>query len=915
MQPVSRSIARTARLGVFLVRASTAWTLFAAIGACDDPSDILDPPPPSAGNPSALVSEPLAAVPIGATVASRDAMAVSEVPEAAVPAERIVYVSLPSGSYQAGSTAMIRNTAGGPTFLQSVVDGGFDPVAVSAGVGDTVAIEILGDGRVLAQFEIPVLRSKRPEVVRTRPPKGKRDIALNSRATVIFSEPIDANSANSSSIVLSRGGMTVPGSVRVFAGGLAAEFIPSAPLARQTVYGLVITQSVTDLDGDPLAAGMSVEFTTGDSAVPPVTQVEVTPPSATLEAGDVIGEVVQLSATVRGDAGVLTDRELIWSTSDPSIAVVSNTGLVTARGPGVAVITATSEGRSGVAQITVVPTPVARINIGPLNPAVGEGGTIVLHATTFDRNDRLVSGRQRLWQSSAAHVASVDQRGLVTGLEAGTTTVTVTSEGIVGTTTVAVGGPVLVDRIAIDPPSAAIRVGETTEHAFRAFRCDAEINGCAPVTGQAVSWSSSDTTVATVDVNGRLTATRPGTVAITARIDGITGLAPVTVLPPSPLAFTAIAAGNQSTCAVTAAGTPYCWGDNFFGQLGTGELGIGSGSRPSWTPAAVAPVAVSGGHSFTSIGSGSWHACGLTIDSDAHCWGKASSARLGQPVPADAPICEVAQQSGTSRPACVPFPIPVLGALPAFGELSAGTLHTCGLTTGAEVYCWGGDHLGQVGDGGGVTAYGITPVRVALDRSVASLSAGAWHTCAVTMAGEAFCWGSNITGQLGDGSTANRDRPVAVASEIPFASVSAGLDHSCALAEGGDAFCWGDNFYGQLGDGSHTSSTIPVKVRGGPFARLDAGSQATCGLTVSGTAYCWGANWDGRLGDGTLSSRSTPVTVAGGLAFSAITLGTGHACGLTTDNVAYCWGWNLLGQLGDGSSTDRLTPVRVAGQP
>ena len=909
-------MSRRTRGRTLAVDVLAAWAAVAALNACDETGPPPPPPPRIAEPESALVSQPMwLPVPAASLVAfSLNAEPASSGGSANVgAAERIVYVSLPSGAYPAGTTAIIRNTSAAPSFAQPMLDGGFDPIAIGAGVGDTIAITIQAGPLVLATLARAVPRTRRPGVVRTNPPKGKRDVALNSRVTVIFSEPIAASTVTASSIALSRNGTPIPGSIHLFAGGLAAELVPSVPLVPNATHRLLVTTDIRDPDGDALEADVTVEFTTGATTTPPVTSIDVAPSDATLEMGDALGDSVQFAATVRSAQGVVTDREVIWSTSDPSVAVVSSNGLVKARAPGVAAIQAASEGQRDSAQITVVPIPVVRINVGPLSPSVDVGATLALSATAFDRNNRVVSGRAREWRSGNVAVATVDQRGLVTGVAPGTVTITVTSEGTSGVTTVAVGIPLLIDRVDVDPPALAVALNASVRLAARAYRCNEAIGGCSEVFDPA-AWSSTKPGIATVNQTGHLTAHASGVVGITATVNGIQGLAVVTVLPTTSVAFTSLTAGAHSTCGVTASGVAHCWGDNFFGQLGFGEVGIGAGTRPSWTPAAVGPLPVAGGLTFASVSGGRWHTCGLTSAGAVYCWGMATAGRLGRVGVPDADSCDIAQQRDTAHARCVAAPVVVPG-VPPFQTLSVGGVHTCALTATGHAYCWGADHYGEVGDGGGVSAHGLPPTPVAGEHTFTSLSAGGWHTCGLTPTGHAYCWGYNNWGQLGDGSSVNRDMPVAVAGGVRFVSISAGVTHTCGVTPTGDAYCWGDNYYGQLGDGSSSSTNIPAAVSGGPFASLSAGEFHTCGLSPGGVAYCWGGNWEGALGDGSGSGRNTPVAVAGGLAFSELTLGRAHTCGLTTVRVAYCWGWNLVGQLGDGSATDRPVPVKVEAQP
>ena len=261
-------------------------------------------------------------------------------------------------------------------------------------------------------------------------------------------------------------------------------------------------------------------------------------------------------------------------------------------------------------------------------------------------------------------------------------------------------------------------------------------------------------------------------------------------------------------------------------------------------------------------------------------------------------------------------PAPVVGGL-TFQSVSAAG-HTCGVTTAGVAYCWGSNFQGSLGVGSlDGDSLATAPVPVVGGLSFQSVSGGGSHACGVTTSGAAYCWGRNSEGQLGATTTETcaagscSTAPIAVSGGLTFASLSAGSSHTCGLTTGGDTYCWGFNGGGQLGDGTTISRSSPTPVTGGlTFASVSVG-EITCGVATDGTAYCWGG---GRLGDGSSSMSSSPVAVAGGLTFGSVSAGGAHTCGITTSSEAYCWGHNWDGTLGNGGMADGLVPVRVFGQ-
>jgi alpha-tubulin suppressor-like RCC1 family protein len=298
---------------------------------------------------------------------------------------------------------------------------------------------------------------------------------------------------------------------------------------------------------------------------------------------------------------------------------------------------------------------------------------------------------------------------------------------------------------------------------------------------------------------------------------------------------TAVVAGSNHTCSLTAAGGVKCWGYNAAGQLGDGT-----------TTDRLIPVDVTGLSSgVTALAAGQGHTCALTLVGGVKCWGDNAFGDLGE---------------GTTTTRTTP--VDVTGLSSGLTALAAGSLHTCALTAVGGVKCWGYNGSGQLGDG--TTTNHTTPVDVTgLPSGATMLAAGGHHTC-VTAAG-LECWGDNALGALGDGTTTNRTTPVDVTGlSVGVTAVVAGGGHTCALTAAGGLKCWGNNGSGQLGDGSVTNRVTAVDVMGlsSGMATLAAGGYHTCAAIAAGLK-CWGNNFSGELGDGTQIDRSTPVSVIG----------------------------------------------------
>ena len=371
--------------------------------------------------------------------------------------------------------------------------------------------------------------------------------------------------------------------------------------------------------------------------------------------------------------------------------------------------------------------------------------------------------------------------------------------------------------------------------------------------------------------------------------------------------FATVDVGGFGTCGLSDTGAVYWWGSFSFGDPMDDSKYMTSDK----------PFALGGGLTFTAVSGGGWHSCGRTISGAAYCWGMNSAGQLGSGAQAN-------WKSGSKTP------VAVAGGL-TFTAVSAGSDHSCGVTTTGAAYCWGSNYSGQLGNL--VIGYSTTPVPVTGGLTFTTVSAGSDHSCGVTTTGAAYCWGANYSGQLGNGLYTDSITPVAVAGGFSFAAVSAGSaisvpvleEHTCGVTPAGAVYCWGGNHSGQLGDESTTDSTTPVAVAGDlTFAIVSAGGGYSCAVTTSGAAYCWGNNDTGQLGNGSTTKTSRPVAVAGGITFATVASGpsegatsqtsedsAAHTCGITGVGLAYCWGRNSNGELGNGSETDSRIPVRI----
>ena len=263
-------------------------------------------------------------------------------------------------------------------------------------------------------------------------------------------------------------------------------------------------------------------------------------------------------------------------------------------------------------------------------------------------------------------------------------------------------------------------------------------------------------------------------------------------------------------------------------------------------------------------------------------------------------------------------------------QFSSGYYHACVIASDNKLYCWGRNHRGQLGNNSMVDSsrpVAVNMTGVLAGKTIKQISTGAYHTCVVASDDNAYCWGENMKGQLGNNSTANSSVPVKVDTSGVLAGktikqISTGHYHTCAVASDDKMYCWGENNNGELGNGSTVDSRVPVAVNmtgvlaGKTIKQMSVGTYNTCVIASDDKVYCWGSNAYGQVGNNSLTDSNVPVAVnttgvLAGKTIKQISVGHHRACAIASDDKMYCWGNNMGGALGNGSTADSHIPVSV----
>ena len=296
---------------------------------------------------------------------------------------------------------------------------------------------------------------------------------------------------------------------------------------------------------------------------------------------------------------------------------------------------------------------------------------------------------------------------------------------------------------------------------------------------------------------------------------------------------------------------------------------------------------------ITQIAAGHDHSAAVTKDGDLYMWGANGSGQLGIQSNVDSNIPVKVNNSSSTLPE------------KSVKYVALGTYRSAAITKDGDLYMWGANGSGQLGNGSTTDSY--TPVKIM--ENVTAVSLGSYHSAAITKDGSLYMWGYNEYGQLGNGSTTNSYTPVKIMENV--ATVSLGAWHSAAITKDGSLYMWGYNNYGQLGNGisgNYEKSVSPIKIMEN-VAAVSLGCWHSAAITKDGSLYMWGDNNYGQLGNGTTNNLTRPQRIA--VNVQSVELGNYHTTAVSKDGGLYTWGYNKYGELGNGTTNNSYTPVKI----
>jgi len=463
--------------------------------------------------------------------------------------------------------------------------------------------------------------------------------------------------------------------------------------------------------------------------------------------------------------------------------------------------------------VGIIPPP-SSVNVVAPASTVTVGDSLALGAVVLDAFGDTLARPPVIWQTTDSTVARVNATGVVTGVAVGAARITASSGSVSGSVNIAT-------TLDVSPTGSWMQVTNGAQSACALSKARAAFcwgrdnvgelgNGVAPGFNSVLSYNT-----------------------------------PQAVL--GGHAFTTLSASTDHVCGQATDGSALCWGNN-----GLGMSGADTSAHFLGSPAAVALTSA-----FTDITAGSDESCALGTDKHIQCWGY-----LAWYVDSNA--------TNPQRPS-------VVAGDSAFAALTEAFYQICAIGLHGDAYCWGRND-GQLGNG--QTSSGITPVfapqLVAGGHKFAKIATYRETTCGLTVDGDVYCWGDDSHGQIGDGSSPDLTMrlPARVATTSQFVDIALNFSHACAVTKAGRAYCWGTDDHDQLGVdstsvpvcnasvGPFRCSTTPVAVAGNHIlATISNSNYSSCGLSPSGVIYCWGDNTYGQLGDGTTTGRFTPAPI------------------------------------------------------
>jgi alpha-tubulin suppressor-like RCC1 family protein len=498
------------------------------------------------------------------------------------------------------------------------------------------------------------------------------------------------------------------------------------------------------------------------------------------------------------------------------------------------------------------PAPVSSVVITTRIDAIVLGTSAQLEAKALAEDGSILADRPIQWASSNIAVAQVSSLGVLSPVSTGQTIISAICEGKAAEILIRVT-PSTVNSIVITPANPVVMVGDSIQ--LRATLKDAWMNDLPP---KAVTWMVTTKEGTTVSSTGMVHTVVPAVARVVAEVDGIRGEVFVRIL--------------SSPAATIDLEPSY-------------QLVFPAGREDTWTSGHVWWTARDANGQYTGDA-----VVTLTSSNQQVAEVKPNGVIVGL---AASPLVTITATSGTAVSHATTRII-------AAAAIRAGDSHMCFVSDLAEAYCWGRNVNGELGIGESDTVTTL-PRKVRSDAAFADLSLGDAHSCGVSTAGEAYCWGANENGQLGDGSRTSHLTPVPVAGGVSFGSVASGVQQTCGLSLDRAVYCWGLSIDGNVISVPHR---LDFAVN---FSSLVVGRSVQCGLDGDGIAWCWGANNEGQAGIGQASDPlPKPVPVAGARRYSQIVATFSKVCALSTEGDTFCWG------SGVAWAANAAAPVQVA---